>query len=68
MTNEKHSVKFRLENSKLILISPTSDSIISKFKKRKSDYLYTDFINEKSLKINLPFGNGVERKFGEKQI
>jgi biopolymer transport protein ExbD len=66
--NEKYEVEIRLDNSELILTNPTTDSIISKFKKRKSDYLYTDIINEKSLKIDLPFGNGVEKKFGENNL
>ncbi|MDV7187947.1 hypothetical protein R3X25_11700 [Lutibacter sp. TH_r2] len=63
--NEKHEVKISFENSELFFINPTTDSIIQKFKKRKSDYLFTDIINEKSLKVNLPVGNGVQRKFGE---
>ena len=66
--NEKHEVKIKLENSKLILIEPTSDTIISEYKKKEHDYFIDDLINDKSLKIELPSGNGIQRKYGETNL
>jgi biopolymer transport protein ExbD len=66
--NEKHNVKFKLENSKLILISPTSDSIISEFNKKGSNYFIKDLINDKSLRIDLPSGNSIQRMYGKTNL
>lgn len=62
--NEKHDVKIKFDNSKLILIEPTSDTIISEYKKKELNYFIDDLINDKSLKIDLPSGNGIQREFG----
>jgi biopolymer transport protein ExbD len=63
--NEESNVKFRLDNSELTIINSTTDTIISEFKRKESDCFFIDILNDKSLRFDLPFGNGLERKYSE---
>ena len=62
--NEKNQFKISLENNELSLFDSKSDTLIVKLKKIKESNFVFDFLNDKSLKIELPSGKGLERTFG----
>jgi len=66
--NEKRNIKIKLDNSKLILIEPISDSIISEYKRKKLNYFINDLITDKLFKIDLPSGNGIQRMYGQTNL
>lgn len=63
--SEKNNIRINLTKTELTLLNQTSDSILSQFKKKSSNYIIQDILNNKSLKIDIPLGNGIERKYQE---
>ncbi len=61
--DEKHELKIKLENNLLSTLDSNSNVIIT-LKKRKADNFVFDYLNDKTLTIDLPTGNGLENKFG----
>lgn len=62
--NEVREFKIRLNKDKLSTFDSQSDSLIINLKKRKKDNFVFDYLNDKSLIIDLPIGRGLKKTFG----
>lgn len=62
--DEPHEFRIELNNNKLSTWDSNNNLIIS-LKKRSEDNFIYDYLNDKSLIIDLPMGRGVENKFGQ---
>jgi len=66
--NERSSVKFELEESKLVFINTKTDSVLYEFQKKESHHFIQDILEDKSLEVNLPSGDGIEKRYGETNL
>lgn len=62
--NEKREFKIKISNGELSTWESKSDTLIITLKKRKSDNFIFDYLNDKSLILDLPTGKGLKRTFG----
>lgn len=62
--DNQHEFRIELNNNKLSTWDSNNNLIIS-LKKRSEDNFIYDYLNDKSLIIDLPLGRGVENKFGQ---
>ncbi|NQY29893.1 MAG: hypothetical protein HRT69_10515 [Flavobacteriaceae bacterium] len=62
-TGEKNTIIYKIEKSELQLFDSTNDSLLFTLKKSKKKIFSLDYLSDKSLKIELPEGNGIEKKY-----
>lgn len=62
--NEVHEFKIKLNKDKLSTFDSQSDSLIINLKKSEKDNFVFDYLNDKSLIIDLPIGRGLKKTFG----
>ena len=62
--HEKMEYRVKLNNSEMFLFDSKTDSLIVKFNRREQNNFVFDYLNDKSLILDVPSGIGLENTFG----